>query len=260
MFTPPNDMMLYSVADQIATITLNRPEKLNAFTNDMLRCWAACLEQAAADKDVRVIVITGQPGIFTAGNDVDDFLKNPPQGSNSPVAQFMTQLRDAKKPVLAAVTGMAIGIGTTLLLHCDLVYAADTARFAMPFTQLGLCPEFGSSLLFPRLAGYQHAAEKLLLGEAFTAAEAQQLGLVNQVLPAAALQEHVAQQAAKLAALPTASVRATKRLMKAELAAPIKAAMEAEMHDFSRMLRGPEAKEAFSAFVEKRKPDFSQFA
>ena len=252
--------ILISQSAGIVTLAFNRPDKKNAITSAMYQSLADGLQAAAQDASVRVIVITGQPGIFTAGNDVDDFLKNPPQGSNSPVAQFMTQLRDAEKPVLAAVTGMAIGIGTTLLLHCDLVYAADTARFAMPFTQLGLCPEFGSSLLFPRLAGYQHAAEKLLLGEAFTAAEAQQLGLVNQVLPAAALQEHVAQQAAKLAALPAASVRATKRLMKVELAAPIKAAMEAEMHDFSRMLRGPEAKEAFSAFVEKRKPDFSQFA
>ncbi|MEY3265252.1 MAG: hypothetical protein RL717_2729 [Pseudomonadota bacterium] len=252
--------ILTSQSAGIVTLAFNRPDKKNAITSAMYQSLADGLQAAAQDASVRVIVITGQPGIFTAGNDVDDFLKNPPQGSNSPVAQFMTQLRDAEKPVLAAVTGMAIGIGTTLLLHCDLVYAADTARFAMPFTQLGLCPEFGSSLLFPRLAGYQHAAEKLLLGEAFTASEAEQLGLVNQVLPAAALQEHVAQQAAKLAALPAASVRATKRLMKAELAAPIKAAMDAEMHDFSRMLRGPEAKEAFSAFVEKRKPDFSQFA
>lgn len=244
----------------VATLAFNRVDKKNAITSAMYQLLADGLRDAAQDAAVRAIVITGQPGIFTAGNDVEDFLKNPPQGTDSPVAQFMEQLRVAEKPVIAAVTGMAIGIGTTLLLHCDLVYAAENARFAMPFTQLGLCPEFASSLLMPRLAGYQHAAEKLLLGEAFTAAEAQQLGLVNKVLAADELQAHVAQQAAKLVALPAASVRATKRLMKAELAAPIQAAMQAEMQDFSRMLRGPEAMEAFSAFIQKRKPDFSQFS
>lgn len=252
--------ILYAQDAGVATITLNRPDKKNAITAAMYQAMADHLRTAASDVAVRVIVITGLPGVFTAGNDVADFLQNPPQGSDSPVAQFMTQLRDAEKPVIASVTGMAIGIGTTLLLHCDLVYAAEHARFAMPFTQLGLCPEFASSLLIPRLAGYQHAADKLLFGEAFSAAEALQLGLVNKLLPAESLHQHVATQAAKLVALPAASVRATKRLMKAELAAPIKAAMEAEMQDFSRMLRGPEAREAFSAFVEKRKPDFGQFA
>ena len=244
----------------VATLAFNRIDKKNAITSAMYQLLADGLRDAAQDSAIRAIVITGQPGIFTAGNDVEDFLKNPPQGTDSPVAQFMEQLRVAEKPVIAAVTGMAIGIGTTLLLHCDLVYAAENARFAMPFTQLGLCPEFASSLLMPRLAGYQHAAEKLLLGEAFTATEAQQLGLVNKVFAADELQAHVAQQAAKLVALPAASVRATKRLMKAELAAPIQAAMQAEMQDFSRMLRGPEAMEAFSAFMQKRKPDFSQFS
>lgn len=250
----------FNKAGGVATLAFNRVDKKNAITSAMYQLLADGLRDAAQDSAIRAIVITGQPGIFTAGNDVEDFLKNPPQGTDSPVAQFMEQLRVAEKPVIAAVTGMAIGIGTTLLLHCDLVYAAENARFAMPFTQLGLCPEFASSLLMPRLAGYQHAAEKLLLGEAFTAAEAQQLGLVNKVFAADELQAHVAQQAAKLVALPAASVRATKRLMKAELAAPIQAAMQAEMQDFSRMLRGPEAMEAFSAFMQKRKPDFSQFS
>lgn len=250
----------FSKAAGVATLAFNRVDKKNAITSAMYQLLADGLRDAAQDAAVRAIVITGQPGIFTAGNDVEDFLKNPPQGTDSPVAQFMEQLRVAEKPVIAAVTGMAIGIGTTLLLHCDLVYAAENARFAMPFTQLGLCPEFASSLLMPRLAGYQHAAEKLLLGEAFTAAEAQQLGLVNKVLAAEELQAHVALQAGKLVALPAASVRATKQLMKAELVAPINAAMKAEMEDFSRMLRGPEAMEAFSAFMQKRKPDFSQFS
>jgi enoyl-CoA hydratase/carnithine racemase len=250
----------YSKQAGVATLAFNRVDKKNAITSAMYQSLADGMQDAALDPAVRVIIITGQPGIFTAGNDVEDFLKNPPAGDNSPVAQFMMHLHTAEKPVIAAVTGLAIGIGTTLLMHCDLVYAADNARLAMPFTQLGLCPEFASSILLPRLAGYQQAAEKLLLGEAFTADEAQQLGLVNKVLPADQLQAHVTAQAAKLAALPAASVRATKRLMKAEMVAPINAAMKAEMADFGRMLLGPEAREAFSAFVQKRKPDFSQFA
>lgn len=242
----------------VATLAFNRADKKNAITSAMYQALADGMREAAADTSVRVIVITGLNGVFTAGNDLDDFLRNPPQGTNSPVAQFMAQLRDAEKPVIAAVTGLAIGIGTTLLLHCDLVYAADTARFAMPFTQLGLCPEFASSLLVPQLSGYQQAAEKLLLGEAFIASEAHKMGLVNAVLPPDQLQAHVAAQAAKLVALPAASVRATKRLMKAPLRESIIAVMQSEMQDFTRMLNAPDAKEAFSAFMEKRRPDFSR--
>jgi enoyl-CoA hydratase/carnithine racemase len=169
----------------------------------------------------------------------------------------MVALRDAEKPVIASVSGMAIGIGTTLLMHCDLVYAADSARFAMPFTQLGLCPEFASSYLFPRLAGYQRAAEKLLLGEAFTADEAAQMGLVSKSMPADSLPSFVAAQAAKLSSLPAESLRITKQLMKKDLAAGIDTAMQEELQHFMRMLQGPDAKEAFSAFLEKRKPVFS---
>ncbi|RZA29943.1 MAG: enoyl-CoA hydratase, partial [Proteobacteria bacterium] len=147
--------------------------------------------------------------------------------------------------------------GTTMLLHCDLVYAADNAKFSMPFSQLGLCPEFSSSLLLPRLAGYQRAAEKLMLGEAFLAEEAQQMGLVNRVLPADELQSFVEAQATKLAALP---VRITKQLMKRGTASEIDQQMAAEGEHFRRMLTAPEAKEAFTAFFEKRKPDFSRFS
>jgi enoyl-CoA hydratase/carnithine racemase len=175
------------------------------------------------------------------------------------VFQFMRALSGMNKPVVAAVSGAAIGIGTTMLMHCDLVYAADNAKFSLPFSQLGLCPEFGSSLLLAQLAGYPRAAEKLLLGEAFGAQEALEMGLVSKVLPAAELRAFAQQQAAKLVALPAASIRTTKALMKRARTPAINEAIAAENERFAAMLQGAEAKEAFTAFFEKRKPDFSRF-
>ena len=244
----------------ICTIRFNRPEKKNAITAAMYQSMADGFTAAEADPAVRVIVLAGHPNIFTAGNDLEDFMKQPPSTGASPVFQFMSALKSASKPVVAAVAGAAVGVGTTLLLHCDLVYAADNAKFSMPFSQLGLCPEFSSSLLLPRLAGYQRAAEKLMLGEAFLADEAQAMGLVNRVLPAVELDAFVQAQAAKLAALPASSVRITKQLMKQGMADEINRQMEAEGEHFRRMLTAPEAKEAFTAFFEKRKPDFSRFS
>jgi enoyl-CoA hydratase/carnithine racemase len=249
-----------SKANGICTIQFDRPEKKNAITQAMYQSMADALKDAATDTAVRVIVISGRPEIFTAGNDLEDFLKNPPQGANNPAAQFMQHLSQAEKPVVAAISGAAIGIGTTLLLHCDLVYAADNAKFSMPFTQLGLCPEFGSSLLLQRVAGYQKAAEKLLFGEAFSAQEAADMGIVNCVVPADQLETFVAAQAAKLAALPASSLRTTKRLMKANLGPALASTMAEELKHFKEMLGAPEAKEAITAFFEKRKPDFSKFA
>lgn len=246
----------FEIHDKVATLAFNRPDKKNAITAAMYQAMADALRQASEDPAVRVILITGDGGAFTAGNDLADFLQSPPQGEGSPVAQFMTALRIATKPVIAAVPGLAIGIGTTLLMHCDLVYAAQPAKFAMPFTQLGLCPEFAASVLLPRLAGYQRAAEKLLLGEAFDAAEAERMSLVNRVLPVDELMPFAYQQAAKLAALPAESLRITKQLMRADLQTPIAAAMLTELQHFTRMLSEPAAKEAFSAFLEKRKPVF----
>lgn len=246
----------FEIRDKVATLAFNRPDKKNAITAAMYQAMADALRQASEDPAIRVILITGDGGAFTAGNDLADFLQSPPQGEGSPVAQFMTALRIATKPVIAAVPGLAIGIGTTLLMHCDLVYAAQPAKFAMPFTQLGLCPEFAASVLLPRVAGYQRAAEKLLLGEAFDAAEAERMGLVNRVLPVDELMPFAYQQAAKLAALPAESLRITKQLMRADLQTPIAAAMLTELQHFTRMLSEPAAKEAFSAFLEKRKPVF----
>jgi enoyl-CoA hydratase/carnithine racemase len=257
--------ILSSKADGILTIEFNRPERKNAITAAMYQAMADALIDGEKDAAVRAILITGKPEIFTAGNDLDDFLKNaaPVQGvapESRSVFQFMRALSGTTKPVVAAVSGAAVGIGTTMLLHCDLVYAADNAKFSMPFSQLGLCPEFASSLLFQQIAGYPRAAEKLLLGEAFLAQEAFEMGLVSKVLPLGELAPFAARQAAKLAALPAASVRATKSLMKRSKDAAIKDTMAAENVLFDAMLQAPEAKEAFKAFFEKRKPDFSRFA
>ncbi len=251
--------ILTSKADGIFTITFNRPNKKNAITAAMYQTMADALKEAENDVAVHAILFTGKPEIFTAGNDLEDFMKNPPQKRNSPVYQFMRNLSQATKPVVAAVSGPAVGIGTTLLLHCDFVYAADNAKFSMPFSKLGLCPEFSSSMLLPQIAGYQRAAEKLMLGEAFSAHEACAMGLVNKVLPNAELFAFAQAQAAKLAALPTSSLKATKRLMKGKELAAIKAKMEEEGKLFTEMLLSKEAKEAFTAFFEKRKPDFSKF-
>ncbi|WP_019142000.1 enoyl-CoA hydratase [Noviherbaspirillum massiliense] len=251
--------ILTSKANGILTIEFNRPEKKNAITAAMYQMMADALNDGEKDSSVRVILITGKPEIFTAGNDLEDFLKNTSISSDRPVAQFMRALSTATKPVMAAVAGAAVGIGTTMLMHCDLVYAAENAKFSMPFTQLGLCPEFASSLLLPQVAGYQRAAEKLLLGEAFSAREAYEMGLVSKVLPVAELAAFAQGQAAKLAALPAASLRVTKRLMKSNHGGAVEARMVEENRHFGQMLGAPEAKEAFTAFFEKRKPDFTKF-
>jgi enoyl-CoA hydratase/carnithine racemase len=257
--------ILTNKADGILTIEFNRPERKNAITAVMYQAMADALIAADSDTEVRAILITGKPEIFTAGNDLDDFMKNskPVPGVPAearPVFQFMRALSGSSKPVVAAVSGAAVGIGTTLLMHCDLVYAADNAKFSMPFAQLGLCPEFASSLLFPQMAGYPRAAEKLLLGEAFLAQEAFEMGLVSKVLPLAEMLPYAHKQAAKLVALPAASIRNTKALMKRAKTGPVNDAMKAENELFGAMLLADEAKEAFTAFFEKRKPDFSKFA
>jgi enoyl-CoA hydratase/carnithine racemase len=243
----------------VLTITINRPERKNALTPPMYQAMVDALKEAHEDASVRAVLFRGHAAVFTAGNDIEDFLKTPPTGGDSPVMRFLDAIASATKPLVAAVAGPAIGVGTTLLLHCDMVYAADTARFAMPFAQLGLCPEAGSSLLLPRIAGYQGAAEKLLLGETFDAVEAHRMGFVNRVLPAAELDAFVAAQMAKLAALPAASLRVTKALMKQAGEQEIKARMNEEGDHFREMLIAPEAREAFTAFLQKRKPDFRQF-
>ncbi len=244
----------------VLTIALNRPAKKNAITGAMYQAMADALQTADSDADVRVVLFQGNADIYTAGNDLEDFLKHPPAGSDSPVFQFLHHISHAKKPVIAAVAGAAVGIGTTMLLHCDAVYAADNARFSLPFASLGLCPEAASSLLLPALAGYQRAAEKLMFGEPFDAACAREMGLVNQILPAAELAAFAHARARKLAALPAGALRTTKALMRGAHLKAVEAQMAEEGAHFRSLLGSPAAKEAFTAFFERRKPDFSKFS
>ena len=253
------DIVVERSAEGVMTIALNRPEKKNAITSAMYQTMADALGDAQEDATVRAIVIRGGQGAFSAGNDLEDFMKSPPTSEDAPVLQFLKRISGAEKPIVASVTGVAVGIGTTMLLHCDLVYAADSAMFSLPFSQLGLCPEAASSVLLPRLAGYPLAAEKLLLGEAFDAQEAHRMGIVNRLLPAGEVDTFAYAQAAKLAALPASSLRVTKMLMKRASGKEIADCMKEEVVHFGKMLLAPEAREAMMAFFQKRKPDFRQF-
>jgi enoyl-CoA hydratase/carnithine racemase len=243
----------------VATIEIARPEKKNALTAAMYQSMADALRAAADDNAVRAVLITGQPGVFTSGNDLEDFMQRPPQGADSPVLQFMRALIALDKPVVAAVTGAAIGIGTTMLLHCDFVYVSDEARLATPFASLGLVPEFASSLWFPAVMGQRRAAEKLLLGDPFTAETAVDCGLANAVLPAGEVVNHARRVAERFNALPPGAVQQTKQLMRRATREATLQAMDAESEIFGKRLRSPEAAEAFQAFFQKRKPDFSKF-
>jgi enoyl-CoA hydratase/carnithine racemase len=245
--------------DGIATLEIARPEKKNAFTMAMYTAMAEALAAADADPAVRAVLITGQPGIFTSGNDLDDFMQRPPQDDDSPVFRFMRALMAVEKPVIAAVTGAAVGIGTTMLLHCDLVYVSDEARLAMPFVALGLVPEYASSLLVPRLVGHVKAAEKLMLGDPLTGAEAVEWGLANAVLPPSEVLPHARRMAERFKSLPPEAVRLTKRLMRDADRALVAQTVKTEADLFAQRLRSPEAQEAFQAFFQKRKPDFSKF-
>jgi enoyl-CoA hydratase/carnithine racemase len=242
----------------VMTLTFNRVDKKNSLTAAMYAAVADAVEQAEQNPEVRVLVFQGHETVFCAGNDITDFLNNPPSTPDAPVFRLLRNIAAFPKPVMAAVAGPAVGIGTTLLFHCDLVYAGDNAAFAMPFVNLGVCPEAASSLLAPQMMGYHRAAEALLLGEPFMAEAALEIGLVNRVLPLTEVNSYVQVQARKLAAKPLSSLLETKRLMKAGQAALVQKQMNEEAVSFGRMLQEPAAKEAFGAFMEKRKPDFSK--
>ena len=252
-----SDILVHTEAG-VCSITFNRLDKKNSITAAMYGAMADALQAAQDDAAVRVVVFQGHETIFSAGNDIADFLNQPPAGEGAPVFRFLRGLAAFPKPVLAAVCGPAVGIGTTLLFHCDLVYAGDNAAFSMPFVNLGLCPEAASSLLVPQMMGYHRAAEALLLGEPFMAEAALEVGLVNKVLPPTEARSYAHTVAAKLAAKPLSSLIETKRLMKKGQAAQVQAVMAEEGASFGRMLREPAAREAFGAFMERRKPDFSK--
>ena len=244
----------------VLTITLNRVDKKNAITAAMYASMADALAQAQADPAVRAVVFQGHETIFSAGNDIGDFLSQGPSTMDSAVFRFLRAISTFPKPVLAAVCGPAVGIGTTLLFHCDLVYAGDNAAFSMPFVNLGLCPEAASSYLAPRRMGYGRAAEALLLGEPFMAEAALEMGLISRIVPPGEAAALAQRQAQKLAAKPIGSLIETKRLMKLEQADVVAQRMAEEGVSFARMLREPAAREAFSAFMEKRRPDFASLS
>ena len=252
-----SDILVHTEAG-VMTLTLNRVDKKNSITAAMYSTLADAMDQAKADAAVRVVLLQGDATVFSAGNDIGDFLHKPPAGQDSPVFRFLHGIAAFPKPIVAAVCGPAVGIGTTMLLHCDLVYAGDNAAFALPFVNLGLCPEAASSLLVPQMFGYHRAAEALLLGEPFMAEAALEVGLVNRVVPPTEANAIAQAQARKLAAKPISSLIETKRLMKKGQAALVAQQMTEEGAVFGRMLGEPAAREAFTAFMEKRKPDFSQ--
>ena len=245
------------VESGVMTLTLNRLARKNSITSAMYAAMADALDAASNDPAVRALVIQGHETIFSAGNDIGDFLNQPPSRPDAPVFRFLYGISSFPKPIVAAVCGPAVGIGTTMLLHCDLVYAGDNAAFSMPFVNLGLCPEAASSMLAARLMGYHRAAEALLLGEPFMAEAALEMGLVNRIVPPAEANALAQRQALKLAAKPMSALMETKRLMKKGHAASVAERIGEEGASFGRMLKEPAAREAFTAFTEKRKPDFS---
>ncbi|MEF9964689.1 MAG: enoyl-CoA hydratase [Comamonas sp.] len=241
----------------ICTITFNRVAKKNSLTGAMYLALAEILQQAASSTEMRVVLFQGDASVFTAGNDLGDFLHGPKPDDNAPPFQFLQALAAFPKPIVAAVCGPAVGIGTTMLLHCDLVYAGDNAMFSLPFVNLGFCPEGASSLLLPQLMGHQRASEALLLGDPFMAEAALEVGLVNRVVPPTECNTIAQAQAAKLAAKPLASLMASKRLLKSGQMAAVQSRIAEEGRLFADLLQQPAAKEAMQAFMEKRKPNFS---
>ncbi len=249
--------VLTHIEDGVMTITLNRLERKNSITSAMYAVLADAIEQAEKDAAIRVAVLQGHETVFCAGNDIGDFLNQPPSGQDSPVFRFLRGIAGFPKPLVAAVCGPAVGIGTTMLFHCDFVYAGDNAAFSMPFVNLGLCPEAAASLLVPQMLGYHRAAEALLLGEPFMAEAALEVGLVNRVVPPMEANGVARSIARKLAVKPHSSLAETKRLMKMGTQRQVLEQMAQEGTSFGRMLGEPAAREAFGAFMNKRKPDFS---
>lgn len=251
--------ILHHAEAGVLTLTFNRLEKKNSISQAMYAELSQQVNAANTLADVRVVLIQGHESIFCSGNDIGDFLAPRSNSEDAPVFQFLRAIASFEKPLLAAVAGPAVGIGTTLLFHCDLVYAGDNAAFSMPFVNLGLCPEAASSLLAPRQMGYHRAAEALLMGEPFFAEAALEVGLVNRVVPPGEVNAFAQTQARKLAAKPLASLMETKRFLKMGTQEQVLARIREEAVVFGRMLGEGAAKEALTAFMEKRRPDFSRF-
>src|SRR3981081_1560773 len=252
------DEIITERSEGILRVELNRPKKRNAMTSSMYVTLADVFNDAAKDERTRVVLWHGAGDSFCAGNDLEDFLKNPPGPGDSPQARLMNALLDLDKPLIAAVQGAAIGGGTTMLTHCDFIYAAENAKFQMPFINLAVVPEFGSSCSVPARIGHVRAAELILLGAPFDARRAAELGLITQVVSDKDVLAKATETARKTAGKPAAALQASKRLMKQPFREQIKAAMKAENEEFSGQVRSEDAKEALTAFLEKRKPDFTR--
>jgi len=242
----------------ILRVTVNRPAKKNAMTSAMYNDLADVFNEAAKDDDIHVVIWDAAGDSFSAGNDLEDFLKNPPGPGESPQSHLGNALLNSYKPVIAVVKGAAIGGGTTLLTHCDFVYAGESSKFKLPFVDLGLVPEFGSSWSLPARSGYIRAAELFMLGQPFSAEVAAEVGLVTRVVPDAELSATVTQTAEKLAAKPSGALRASKKLLRRSSRQQIEQAIKAELAEFSERVRSDEVKEVFTAFLEKRPPNFTK--
>ena len=254
-----SDKIQVSTESGVREIVIARPETKNSLLVTMYEALTDELLAAEADAAVQVILLRGEGGQFSSGNDLKDFLGNAPDGPASPVFRFMHVIAECKKPIVAAVDGFAVGIGSTLLLHCDVVYAAPDTKFILPFVNLALCPEAGSALVLPKVAGHRRAAEVFFFGEPFDTALAVELGLVSRVVPADELLEYARQRARRLAEKPQRALLATKQLLKRHSAAELNAHIDTEARLFCDLLASDEVKEAIGAFFEKRKPDFTPF-
>ena len=243
----------------IARIEIRRADKRNALTHEMYTALAGALEKAANDPEARVVLLLGAPGVFCSGNDIADFVANPPSDSEAPVFRFLRRLIRFEKPIVAGVAGMAVGIGTTMLLHCDYVVASEDAQFSTPFTSIGLCPEAASSLMLPLTVGHKRASEMLLFGDRVPATSALDWGLVNSIVPNDKLVETAESRARSLAAKPPSSLRATKTLLRRTLVPAALETMAVEAAQFGMLLQSPAAKECLTAFLQKRAPDPSKF-
>jgi len=252
------DEIITERSASILRVQLNRPARKNAMTSSMYVTLADVFNDAGKDEQVRVVLWHGAGDSFCAGNDIEDFLKHPPGPGESPQARLMNALVDFDKPLIAAVQGAAIGGGTTMLTHCDFVYASESAKFQMPFVNLALVPEFGSSFSIPARIGHIRAAELILLGQPFDVRKAADLGLVTQVVSDQNLLAMATETARKLAAKPAGALQASKKLMKQSFREQIKAAMQAENEEFSAQVRSEDAKEALTAFLQKRPPNFNR--
>jgi len=239
----------------VLEVAIDRPEKKNALTGEMYSALAAALDRAAGDAAVRAVLLTGTRESYCSGNDIADFLSRPPSTEASPVMQFLARIQAAEKPIVAAVNGMAVGIGTTMLLHCDYVVAGEGATFSLPFVNLGLCSEAASSLLLPATIGHRRAAEMLLFGDRIDARKALDWDLVNAVVADGDVLETGRKRAQALAAKPAEALRMTKSLLKRHLGTAARERIAEEGREFARLLQQPAAREALTAFVEKRAPN-----